>query len=120
MAVSLQLEAPGGHKLKGLLMCSGAGRAYWELLVAQDRDVIPGRNEPAPDRHRETQESSEAGSCSPWSCFRRGWSQGSSCLLQTTPAPSRLSCQELWVLDSGVTTGVWEGMGLVSGILKWG
>lgn len=33
---------------------------------------------------------------------------------------SRLSCQELWVLDSGVTTGVWEGMGLVSGILKWG
>lgn len=34
----------------------------------------------------------------------------------------RLSCQELWVLDSGVTTGVCEGTGLVYGILevKWG
>lgn len=105
MAVSLQLEAPGGHwialKLKGLLMCSGAGRAYWELLVAQDRDVIPGRNEPAPDRHRETQERSEAGSCSPWSCFRRGWSQGSSCLLQTTPAPVQV------VLSGIVGAGFW-------------
>lgn len=33
------------------------------------------------------------------------------CLLQ-----SRFSFQELWVLDSGMTTGVWERMGLVHGI----
>lgn len=121
MALSLQLEAPGGHwillRLEGLLLHSGAGRAYWKLLVGGTGQgcPIPGRNEPAPDRHMEKQEGSEASSSSPWSCFRGEWSHAwyKPHLLQ-----SRLSCQELWELDSGVTTGVCEGMGLVYGISR--
>lgn len=110
----LQLEAPEGHwiplRLEGLLLCSRVGRACWELLVGGTGHgcPIPGRNEPALDRHREKQEGSEASSSSPWSCFRRGWSHGSSCLVQTMPAPVQI------FLSGIVGAGFWDdhrGMG---------